>query len=60
MFLGHPGTEFNEIKVPQEHLLQNLQNDAQLEEDDLPGTWEAPASNLTAERMEANQTEFGE
>lgn len=56
--LGHPGTEFNEIKVPQEHLLQNLQNDAQLEEDDLPGTWEAPASNLTAERMEANQTEF--
>ncbi|XP_052589929.1 multimerin-2 isoform X4 [Peromyscus californicus insignis] len=57
--LGHPGTEFNEIKVPQEHLLQNLQNDAQLAEDDLPGTWEAPASNLTAERMEANQTEFG-
>ncbi|XP_059130122.1 multimerin-2 [Peromyscus eremicus] len=57
--LGHPGTEFNEIKVPQEHLLQNLQNDAQLVEDDLPGTWEAPASNLTAERMEANQTEFG-
>ncbi|XP_052589928.1 multimerin-2 isoform X3 [Peromyscus californicus insignis] len=56
---GHPGTEFNEIKVPQEHLLQNLQNDAQLAEDDLPGTWEAPASNLTAERMEANQTEFG-
>ncbi|XP_036055081.1 multimerin-2 [Onychomys torridus] len=57
--LGHPGTEFNEIKVPQEHLLQNLQNDAPLVEDHLPGTWEAPASNFTAERMEANQTKFG-
>ncbi|KAL6082414.1 hypothetical protein STEG23_019443 [Scotinomys teguina] len=59
--LGHPVTEFSESRVPhnqQEHLLQNLQNDAQLIEEDLPGSWEAPASNLTAEGMEANQTEF--
>ncbi|CAH7355314.1 Mmrn2 [Phodopus roborovskii] len=59
--LGHPVTEFNEIKVPQEqqeHLLQDLQNDAQLVEDGLPGPWEAQASNLTAETTEANQTEF--
>ncbi|XP_027245246.1 multimerin-2 [Cricetulus griseus] len=59
--LGHPVTEFNDIQVPQEqqeHLLQDLQNDAQLVEDGLPGPWETPASNLTVETAEANQTEF--
>ncbi|GAB1298733.1 Multimerin-2 [Apodemus speciosus] len=59
--LGHPVTEFNEIKVPQEqqeHLLQNLQNDAQPVEDGFPGPWEAPSSNLTDETTEANLTEF--
>ena len=63
MFSGHPVTEFNEIKVPQEqqeHVLQNLQNDAQPVEDDFPGPWEAPSSNLTDETTEANLTEFGE
>ncbi|XP_005348668.1 multimerin-2 [Microtus ochrogaster] len=58
--LGHPVTEFNEVKEPQgqrEHL-QNLQNDAQLVEDGIPGPWEALASNLTAETTETNQTEF--
>lgn len=62
-FSGHPVTEFNDIQVPQEqqeHLLQDLQNDAQLVEDGLPGPWETPASNLTVETAEANQTEFGE
>lgn len=59
--LGHPVTEFSEIKEPQgqrEHLLQNLQNDAQLVEDGIPGPWEALASNVTAETTETNQTEF--
>lgn len=63
VFSGHPVTEFNEIKVPQEqqeHLLQNLQNDAQSVEDGFPGPWEAPSSNLTDEMTEANLTEFGE
>lgn len=55
---GHPVTEFNEIKAPQEHLLQNLQNDAQPVEDGFPDPWEAPSSNLTAEMTEANLTEF--
>ncbi|XP_050997937.1 multimerin-2 [Acomys russatus] len=60
--LGHlPVTEFSETQVPQErreHLLQNLQNDAQLVEDGFPGLWEAPDNNLTAEVTEANQTEL--
>ncbi|CAO2637910.1 Mmrn2 [Lemmus lemmus] len=59
--LGHSVTEFNESKEPQgqrKHLLQNLQNDAQLVEDGIPGPWEALASNLTAEMTETNQTEF--
>ncbi|NP_001358943.1 multimerin-2 precursor [Rattus norvegicus] len=55
---GHPVTEFNEIKAPQEHLLQNLQNDAQPVEDGFAGPWEAPSSNLTAAMTEANLTEF--
>ncbi|KAK7808255.1 hypothetical protein U0070_013937, partial [Myodes glareolus] len=61
MFSGHPVTEFSEIKEPQgqrEHLLQSLQNDAQLAEDGIPDPWEALASNLTAEMTETNQTEF--
>nr|XP_034355129.1 multimerin-2 [Arvicanthis niloticus] len=59
--LGHPVTEFNEIKVPQErqeHLLQNLQNDAQPADDGFPGPQEAPSSNLTDESTEANLTEL--
>lgn len=59
--LGHPVTEFSEITEPQgqrEYLLQNLQNDAQLVEDGIPGPWESLASNLTAEMTETNQTEF--
>lgn len=63
MFSGHSVTEFSEIKEPRgqrEHLLQNLQNDAQLVEDGIPGPWDALASNLTAETTETNQTEFGE
>lgn len=63
VFSGHPVTELNEIKVPQErqgHLLQNLQNDAQPAEDGFPGPQEAPSSNLTDELTEANPTEFGE
>ncbi|XP_035935185.2 multimerin-2 isoform X3 [Halichoerus grypus] len=54
---GHPAAEPSNIMERQEHLLGDLQNDIHQAADGLPGRWKAPASNLTAATIRANQTE---
>lgn len=46
--------------MQQEHPLGDLQNDIHHMADSLPGLWKALASNVTAAKTEANQTELGE
>uniref|UniRef100_A0A5F9C3C9 Multimerin 2 n=1 Tax=Oryctolagus cuniculus TaxID=9986 RepID=A0A5F9C3C9_RABIT len=61
---GHPAAETDEMEPEEqqgqrEHLLGKFQSDGHPLPGDPPGLGKAPADQLTAARMEANQTELG-